>query len=44
MTAVYHWNAASQSWDAYFPGTDDVPGGMDFSTLTNGASYWIASN
>lgn len=44
VTAVYHWNAASQSWDAYFAGADDVPGGMDFSTLTNGASYWIASN
>ncbi len=44
VTAVYHWNAASQSWEAYFAGASDVPGGMDFSTLTNGASYWIASD
>ena len=44
VTAVYAWNAATQSWRAYFPGGATIPGANDLTTLENGQSYWFAIN
>lgn len=43
VNSVYQWNPANQSWDAWFPGTDGVPGANDISSLENGAVYWVNS-
>ncbi|MCK9518605.1 MAG: hypothetical protein M0R74_06200, partial [Dehalococcoidia bacterium] len=41
VTAIYGWEASSQSWLAFFPGVD-VPGANDLTVLQNGQAYWIA--
>ena len=43
VNSIYQWNPANQSWDAWFPGTDGVPGANDISSLENGAVYWVNS-
>ncbi len=40
--AIYRFNGATQSWEAYFPGSDGVPGANNFTTLQNGTAYFIA--
>jgi hypothetical protein len=42
VTAVYAWNAASQSWLAYFPGGANIPGANNLTSLETGQSYWFA--
>ena len=42
VTAVYAWDAASQSWSAYFPGGANIPGANDLTSLESGQSYWFA--
>jgi len=44
VTAVFRWNGGSQKWEAYFPGSEGVPGANDFSTFSKGQAYWIATN
>lgn len=42
VTAVYGWEASSQSWLAFFPDGVDVPGANDLTGLREGHAYWIA--
>ncbi|MCC6387781.1 MAG: IPT/TIG domain-containing protein [Dehalococcoidia bacterium] len=44
VTAVFRWNGGSQKWEAFFPGSEGVPGANDFSTFSKGQAYWIATN
>lgn len=39
---VYRFNGATQTWEAYFPGADGVPGANDFTTLQFGMAYFVA--
>lgn len=40
--AIWRFDAATQTFKGYFPGSDGVPGANDFTTLTNGVGYFIA--
>jgi hypothetical protein len=42
VTALYAWNAAAQSWQAYFPAGAGVPGANDLVSLKSGEALWIA--
>ena len=42
VVAVYVWDEESRSWLGYFPGLEDVSGLNTLTTLTTGATYWIA--
>jgi len=42
VTAVYGWEASSQSWLAFFPDGVDIPGANDLTGLRTGNAYWIA--
>jgi hypothetical protein len=42
VTAIYGWEASSQSWLGYFPSGVNVPGANDLVTLKTGQAYWIA--
>ncbi|MBI2764948.1 MAG: IPT/TIG domain-containing protein [Chloroflexi bacterium] len=42
ITAIDRWNGTAQKWEAYFPGSDNVPGANDFTVLNNGTAYFIA--
>jgi hypothetical protein len=42
VTAIYGWEASSQTWLGYFPTGVNVPGANDLNTLENGEAYWIA--
>jgi hypothetical protein len=41
---VWGFDAATQTYSAYFPATANVPGAYDLSSLTQGLGYWIALN
>lgn len=42
ISALYLWKSETSSYEAYFTGAEAVPGANDFSTLTQGAVYWVA--
>ena len=42
VAAVYAWDEESRSWLAHFPGLADVPGLNTLTTLSTGATYWVA--
>jgi hypothetical protein len=42
VTAVYGWEASSQTWLAFFPDGVDVPGANDLTGFRTGNAYWIA--
>jgi len=42
VTAVYGWQADSQTWLGYFPSGVDVPGANDLTVFHTGEAYWIA--
>ena len=42
VTAIYGWDAATQTWRAYFPAGAGVPGANDLTALRAGAAYWVA--
>lgn len=42
VTALYGWDAPTQSWRAYFPGSAGVPGANDLAALKAGQAYWVA--
>ena len=44
VTAMYSWNAGGQKWDGFFPGSENIPGANDFTTLSKGVAYWTAIN
>src|SRR5262249_10564320 len=42
VTAIFRWDSNHQVWQAYFPGSDGVPGANDFSSFTHNMPYWVA--
>ena len=42
VTAVYGWNASSQTWLGYFPNGVNVPGANNLTALSTGQAYWVA--
>jgi hypothetical protein len=42
VTAIWQFDAASQTYKGYFPGSEGVPGANDFTTLRKGVGYFIA--
>lgn len=42
VTAIYGWDAATQSWSAYFPSAGGVPGANNLTALRTGTAYWVA--
>ncbi len=42
VTAIYGWDAPTQTWQAYFPAGAGVPGANNLSQLRAGQAYWIA--
>ena len=42
VTALYGWDAATQSWHAYFPSGAGVPGANNLTALKAGTAYWVA--
>ena len=41
VVVVYHWDEATRSWLAFFPGIEDVPALNTLTTLGQGRTYWI---
>lgn len=44
VTAIWRFDAATQSYKGYFPGSENVPGANDFTTLRKGTGYFFAIN
>lgn len=44
ITAIFEWDATTQTWKGYFPGAAGIPGGADFTVFRMGAVYWVAIN
>ena len=42
VLVVYQWDDPSQTWMAFFPGLEAVPGLNTLTTLTTGRTYWVA--
>ncbi len=42
VTAVYGWDAATQTWQAFFPSGAGVPGANNLAALKAGSAYWVA--
>ena len=42
VLVIYHWDEATSTWPAFFPGLEDVPGLSSLSSLRHGATYWVA--
>lgn len=42
VTAIYGWDAAAQTWQAYFPSGAGVPGANNLAALRAGSAYWVA--
>ena len=42
IVAIFEWDPVTQTWKANFPGSQGVPGAADFTTMTQGAVYWVA--
>jgi hypothetical protein len=40
--AIWRFDAATQTFKGYFPGSDNVPGANDFTTLQSGVGYFVA--
>lgn len=40
--AIWRFDASTQTFKGYFPGSDGVPGANDFTTLSNGVGYFVA--
>lgn len=40
--AIWRFDASTQTFKGYFPGSDGVPGANDFTTLQSGVGYFIA--
>ena len=43
VSAIYRWDAENSVYKGYFTFAEGIPGANDFSTLTRGAVYWIAT-
>lgn len=42
VTAMYGWDATTQTWQAFFPSGAGVPGANNLAALRAGAAYWVA--
>lgn len=42
VTAIYGWDASSQTWQAFFPSGAGVPGANNLTALRAGTAYWVA--
>lgn len=42
VTAIYGWDAATQTWQAFFPSGAGVPGANNLTVLKAGTAYWVA--
>lgn len=42
VTAIYGWDAATQTWQAFFPSGAGVPGANNLTALKAGSAYWVA--
>jgi hypothetical protein len=42
VTSIWRWNATAQQFEGFFPGSENVPGANDFTTLTRLTAYWIS--
>ena len=42
VTAIYGWQADTQTWLGYFPSGVNVPGANDLTSFHTGQAYWIA--
>ena len=42
VVVIYEWNEAGETWRAFFPGLEGVPGLNTLTTLSRGGTYWIA--
>lgn len=42
VTVIYGWDAATQSWRAFFPSGAGIPGANDLASLKTGTAYWVA--
>jgi hypothetical protein len=42
VTAVYAWDATDQTWSAYFPRGEGIPGANDLEVLQHNVPYWFA--
>ena len=40
--AIWRFDASTQTFKGYFPGSDNVPGANDFTTLQSGVGYFVA--
>jgi hypothetical protein len=42
VSVIYGWDAAAQTWLAYFPSGAGIPGANNLPSLTTGSAYWVA--
>ena len=42
VTAIYGWDATTQTWQAFFPSGAGVPGANNLTALKAGTAYWVA--
>ena len=42
VTAIYGWNADTQTWLAYFPDGVELAGVNDLTVLNTEVAYWVA--
>jgi hypothetical protein len=42
VTAIYGWDAATQTWLGYFPAGANIPGANNLTGLEPGTAYWVA--
>ncbi|MGE3076558.1 MAG: Calx-beta domain-containing protein [Dehalococcoidia bacterium] len=40
--AIWRFDATTQTFKGYFPGSDNIPGANDFTTLSSGVGYFVA--
>ena len=43
ISAIFRWDAANAVYKGYFTLAEGIPGANDFTTLTRGAVYWVAT-
>lgn len=44
VAVIWGFDATTQTYQAYFPDANDVPGANDLDTFTSGLGYWVALN
>jgi len=44
VTAIFRYNGATQSFQAFFPNSSGTPGASDFTTFSKGQAYFVAQS